>query len=201
MEAAPSIETSDRGEDADQRVMLHGVGWAEYEALLAMRGDSAVPRITYLEGEVELMAPGRPHERDKTLLARLIEAYAEERGLRLDGFGSWTLKREELERGAEPDECYVLDGRDTEVPDFAIEVVKTSGGLPKLAVYKKLGVREVWFWERGTLRFHSLRDGEFVVILRSELLPGLDPGLVASAMTDLDQTNAVRVFRAALRRP
>jgi hypothetical protein len=37
-------------------------------------------------------------------------------------------------------------------------------------------------------------------ILRIELLPGLDPALAAAAMTDLDQTSAVRVFRAVLRR-
>jgi hypothetical protein len=38
-----------------------------------------------------------------------------------------------------------------------------------------------------------------VVVPRSELLPGLDPELGATAMIDLDQTNAVRVFRAGLR--
>lgn len=76
----------------DQRVFLHGVTWEQYEAVLAIRGESSGVRIAYLEGELELMSPSRDHESIKTCIARLVEAYAEERGLRLDGFGSWTLK-------------------------------------------------------------------------------------------------------------
>jgi Uma2 family endonuclease len=42
-------------------------------------------------------------------------------------------------------------------PDIAIEVIWTSGDIDKLEVYRKLGVREVWYYERGTLRFFALR--------------------------------------------
>jgi hypothetical protein len=38
----------------DQRVRLHGVSWKHYEALLAMRGETAIPRLSFLEGEFEL---------------------------------------------------------------------------------------------------------------------------------------------------
>jgi Uma2 family endonuclease len=89
----------------DQRVRLHGVSWQDFEALLAMRGDNGAVRVSYLEGELELMAPSIDHENLKTRLARLLEAYAEERGIELEGFGSWTLKTEALARGAEADEC------------------------------------------------------------------------------------------------
>lgn len=41
----------------DHWILLHGVPWAEYERLLAMRGECAVPRLTYLDGELELMSP------------------------------------------------------------------------------------------------------------------------------------------------
>ncbi len=80
--------------EPDQRVFLHGVSWQDYERLLAMRGERSSPRISYLAGEVELMSPSRGHERLKTLIARLLEAFAEERHLPLNGFGSWTLKSE-----------------------------------------------------------------------------------------------------------
>ena len=49
-------------EHMDQRVTLHGISWADYEALLAMRGDDGGVRLTYLEGELELMAPSIDHE-------------------------------------------------------------------------------------------------------------------------------------------
>jgi hypothetical protein len=34
--------------DDDQRVLLRGAQWADYERLQELRGDSAVPRLTYL---------------------------------------------------------------------------------------------------------------------------------------------------------
>jgi Uma2 family endonuclease len=115
----------------DQRVILHGVTWDQYEAVLAIRGDGAGVRMAYLQGELELMSPSRDHESIKTCLARLVEAYAEERAVHLDGFSSMTLRSRPKERGIEPDECYEIDGP-KEFPDLAIEVVWTSGGLDKL---------------------------------------------------------------------
>jgi hypothetical protein len=35
---------------ADQRIVMRDVGWAGYEALLAMRGAHRRPRMTYLDG-------------------------------------------------------------------------------------------------------------------------------------------------------
>ena len=46
----------------------------------AMRGESSATRVTYLEGELELMSPSFDHETLKKTLGRLIEAYAEEVG-------------------------------------------------------------------------------------------------------------------------
>lgn len=43
---------------------------------------------------------GQTPENLKTLVARLVEAYAEELGIDLVGMGSWTLKRKEVQRGA-----------------------------------------------------------------------------------------------------
>ncbi|MDQ3037034.1 MAG: Uma2 family endonuclease [Myxococcota bacterium] len=188
----------------DHVVVLHGVTWAEYEAVLAMRGERSVPRITYCEGRLELMTPSRWHELGKKALARLIEAWSEEAGIVLEGIGSWTLKQEEEERGAEPDECYFVasPGRDLsalERPDFAIEVVWTRGAIDKLEVYRRLGVREVWIWEKGALSFHVLRGEAWERSERSELLPSLDPALIADAMTAETQSDAVRKLRAAMR--
>jgi len=69
----------------DQRVQLHGVRWQDYEALLAMRGESSGTRLTYLDGEVELMTPSIDHEDLRTRLGRLLFAYAEETGIELEG--------------------------------------------------------------------------------------------------------------------
>ena len=75
----------------DQRVFLHDVSWEDYERIAALRGQSAVPRLVYLDGVLELMSPGTKHEWDKKTLARLFEPYIEHLGVEADGIGSWTV--------------------------------------------------------------------------------------------------------------
>lgn len=179
---------------ADQRVWMHGLTWAQYEALLAVRGERAAPRITYLEGTVELMSPSLDHEYVKTNLGRLIEAWALRHRVRLLGFGSWTLKREAQERGLEPDECYVVGKERKDRPDIAVEVVFTSGGISKLEVYRGLGVPEVWIWEAGRLEVWVLEGDGYARRPRSSWLPDLDvPRLAQCALMD-DPLEAVDAF-------
>lgn len=106
----------------DHSVLLHGVSWEDYERLDAIRGDASVPRLTYLEGNLEIMSPSKDHEAIKSLIARLVEAYCLDRGIDLMPYGSWTLKDKPKQAGAEPDECYVFDERPRDRPQLAIEV-------------------------------------------------------------------------------
>jgi Uma2 family endonuclease len=184
-------------DEADQRVLMHGVSYRDYEMMLLLRGDRPVPRIAFAEGVLELMSPSRNHEALKKTLARLLEAYAEERDLDLNGFGSWTLKNPTVERGAEPDECYALGPR-REVPDLVIEVVWTHGGLDKLKLYAQLGVPEVWMWRRGQIEVHRLEGEAYTEEAQSALIPELDLEHLASFLGAESQTAAVRAYRASL---
>ncbi|HVW26054.1 MAG TPA: Uma2 family endonuclease [Polyangiaceae bacterium] len=202
MSAARPLPVPSDPEATDHFVYLRGVRWSEYEALLAMRGERSVPRITYLEGTLELMSPSKYHEKDKTFLGRLLEAWAIEKGIQLEGYGSWTLKNSKEERGVEPDECYTINRipvSEDDRPDIAIEVIWTSGGINKLEVYRKLGVKEVWYYERGSLRFYTLEGDAYGEIARSALLPDAEPSLFVRCMGEASQTDAVRALLAALR--
>jgi Uma2 family endonuclease len=184
MAVAQSIPASDAVERADQRIRLHDVPWSHYEILLAVKGDAPVPRISYLEGELELMSPSADHEMIKSRIRQLIEAYAAHRGIDLWPVGSWTVRKAPARRGVEPDECYTLgDPRMKSVPDLAVEVVWTSGGLDKLDIYRGLGVGEVWFWRDHQIDAYVLRDGAYQASAASEVLPGLDLTLVARLAT------------------
>lgn len=187
---------------SDQHIRLHNVSWRDYEALLAMRGDNGGVRVAYLDGELELMTPSRDHESIKKMLARLIEAFAEEQDIALEGIGSWTLKQSAKARGVEPDECYIVGNRvePPEYPDIAIEVVWTSGGMNKLPIYQGLRIPEVWVWEDGTLTVYGLRQDGYVALPRSKKLPELDKDLLALCMTHSKQTQAVKALRQALRK-
>ena len=190
------------GDDLDQRVHLSGACWQDYERLLAIRGDHSVPRITYLHGELELMSPSTRHEVVASMIARLLEAYAVARRLRLQAFGTKTWKEREGQRGAEADKCYVLGLEPKPRPDLAIEVAVTSprGGLDKLDVYRGLGVPEVWVWRDGCFMVHLLRDARYEAGARSALLPELDLVLLSRLVERRDQTRTVRLFLRLLRR-
>jgi hypothetical protein len=64
-------------------------------------------------------------------------------------------------------------------------------------------VREIWFYERGSLKFFSLRGARgrehYVSIPRSTLLPGAPIDLLLACMREPSQTAALRVLRTQLR--
>ena len=144
----------------EQRVILYDVTWEQYVQLSDMFVDE-FPRMTYLEGTLEISMTTSPeHERLKKIIARLIETYAVERLINLNGYGSATFRREAVRRGAEPDECYCL-GTLAEIPDIAIEIALTSGGVDKLEVYRGLQVPEVWFWANDQFSVYHLREESY----------------------------------------
>ena len=126
MSTAPILAPSSRVEDPDQRVILGGIDWWQFETFLAIRADRAGVRVTYLEGQLEIISPSLTHEMLKKFIARLLEAYAEEKGLVLEGYGSMTMRNAPKARGIEPDECYAV-GAPKESPDLAVEVIWTHG--------------------------------------------------------------------------
>lgn len=200
MVAASSIAVGherQRGEDV--RLVIHGVSWGRYVAIRELLEDHPGLRMAYLEGTLEIMSPSETHERSKTTIARLLELYALERGIHLNGYGSMTFRKEAKERGAEPDECYVLGRTIGEAPDVVIEVVMTSGGIDKLAIYRGLSVPEVWFFEDGRFHVHQLGPDGYRSVDRSLLLPELDLDAVARFAGYEDQTEAVLAFRVTLR--
>ncbi|CAN90417.1 hypothetical protein sce0260 [Sorangium cellulosum So ce56] len=182
----------------EERFVIHGVPWQTY---VRLRDELDTPglRMTFCEGTLELMRPSIDHEAAKTTIARLIELFALERDVPLYGYGSTTFRREAKSRGLEPDECYCVGGTLKEFPEFAIEVVLTSGGLDKLPVYSGLGVPEVWFWERDAFHIHALRGEPYEPIAASELIPDLDLVALARFVRWPDQHEAVKAFRSWLR--
>jgi Uma2 family endonuclease len=196
--ASPFVEQAC---EPDRRFVVESVPWSAYEHIReALDEANAGIRLTYLEGVLELMSPSRDHEAIAKLIARLVEAFAEERDLSLNGYKSSTFRKQAGLRGLEPDECYSL-GPLGDVPDIAIEVVLSSGLVDKLEVYRGLVVPEVWVFRSGTLAVYRLdSDGAYRTQGRSELLPDLDIRELASFVSaDADQTSAVRAYRAKVR--
>ncbi|HVV82526.1 MAG TPA: Uma2 family endonuclease [Kofleriaceae bacterium] len=179
--------------------MLSNVPWSHYEAELAVRGESAVPRMAYLDGVLELTTPSRGHERTKSLIGCLVEAYAIDREILFMPYGGWTLKAELKKAGLEPDECYILGAdQDRDRPDLAIEVIWTSRSIDKLEIHRRLKIGEVWFWQDGELSVHVLDGGSYRRVGRSPSFPELDLAVLCTFLDRRTVNEAVRDFRAAL---
>jgi Uma2 family endonuclease len=190
----------------DNVVVMHGVSWETYIQLDHDRGGDKWPRLAFLDGELEIMSPHvREHELRKTLLARFLEAFAEEEGISLNGFGNTTFLDEIRQAGLEPDVCYFIGDGDPprEPPHIALEVAITSGGVDKLEIYRRLGVREVWFWSDDALAIYELGPSGYSPVISSRQLPTLDVEELAILVRTTNpsrQTEAVKAFRVALRR-
>jgi Uma2 family endonuclease len=182
----------------EQRLVLPGVSWQQYENLLATLGDYPGLRLIYLEGTLEIFMPSAEHEMLKKVIARLLERYAEEVDIPLHGYGSTAFRGEAKARGLEPDECYCI-GDLKELPDLAVEVNLTSGGVDKLAIYKGLGVAEVLMWQNNQLTLYDLRGSVIRAVSFSQFLPHLDLQLMEKYIRPQDQPQAIKEFIRAVR--
>jgi len=190
----------------EQRLILSDVTWEQYSTLVNIYTDEYPSlHMTYLNGVLEIMTTSNKHERLKKIYARLFEMYFVERRINLNGYGQATFRQELAQRGLEPDECYCF-GELKEVPDIAIEIVLTSGGIDKLEVYCGLGIPEVWFWleKQQQWKLYRLRDEldetKYENISHSEFLPELDFDLLSQFRDATNQTEAVIAYREALSR-
>jgi Uma2 family endonuclease len=190
----------------EQRLIINGVTWEQYSTLINIYTDEYPSlHMTYLNGVLEIMTTSNEHERLKKIFARLLEMYFVERQIDLNGYGQTTFRQELAQRGLEPDECYCF-GELKEVPDIAIEIVISSGGIDKLEVYRGLGIPEVWFWyakQKQWKIYHLSEEGDepkYELISRSEFLPELDFDLLSQFANETNQTKAVIAYRDALRK-
>jgi Uma2 family endonuclease len=190
-------------QDPEEIYITDSANWEQYEELLARIGDSAGYRVTYLDGVLEIISPSRRHEISKSRMRNLLVIYFLEAEINYFPFGSTTLRQEEKSGGTEPDEAYCI-GTDKEFPDLAIEVIITSGGIKKLDVYRRLKVREVWFWQNDGFSLYHLREeipvqfGEtcgYELIKKSELLPELDVEMFAECVKHPNPLAAAKEWR------
>jgi Uma2 family endonuclease len=185
--------------DLEQRLLMPGrYSWEEFEALEALLAESPGLRITYLDGLIELMTLGEPHELIKKSLAILLEAYFMAIEMEFIPVGSSTRRGKAKGTSFEPDESYYL-GTKKDNPDLAIEVILTSGSLKKLEKYRRFQISEVWLWEKEQLQVYYLGADGYELVERSQLLPDLDLDLLVSCVQMPSRLEAMKTFMAAVK--
>ncbi|MBF1999090.1 MAG: Uma2 family endonuclease [Synechococcales cyanobacterium M58_A2018_015] len=196
-----------------QRLLIHDLDWPEFEAILDELGEKRASRIAYSDGTLEIRMPLPKHEREKSIIGDIIKILLEELEIDCECFGSTTFKRQEMNYGIEPDECFYIrnhqamigkDRLDLSVdppPDLAIEVDVTS--KTQLEAYTRLGVPELWVYEGTELKIYILQAGQYQVFATSPTFPDLPIVVWVSEVLEqsreLGRSPALRAFRQKIR--
>ena len=155
-----------------QTIVLRDINWSDFEAILEDLEEHRSSRIAYDCGTLSIMTPLPEHEVNKVLIGDLLKVLLEELDIDFWPLGSTTFKNKIMKQGIEPDDCFYIknealirgkDRLDLTVdppPDLAIEVDVTSRSHP--SIYAKLGVPELWRFEKGKLKIDILQDGAYV---------------------------------------
>ena len=196
----------------ENRVVLKGVSWSTFKALLADVGDDRTWRIAYDRGVLEIRMPLEEHEEPKRLIESFVEAIVDELEIELRSLGSLTLEREDLTRAVEPDSCFYIQneslvrGRNINLPndpppDLVLESDHTNSSVNKDSIYA-IGVPELWRYRRQSLQVYQLIEGKYEMCDRSLAFPFLPvaeiPSLIEQSRT-IGQRAAVRLFRQRIR--
>lgn len=199
---------------AEQRVVFRNISWQTFKAMLTEMGSDRVSRLTYDQGTLEIMTPLMPHERANRQIERLVWILVEELGLNILSVGSMTCKREDLERGAEPDSSYYIQNeplvRDKEEidltqdppPDLVLEVEYSRSSVNKLRLYASMRVPEFWRYDGRSMHIYRLDKQQYQLCENS---PTFAPVAVSEIPRFLEEAKKigevamVRSFRAWVR--
>lgn len=194
----------------EQKIILRNVSWETYERLLADHLDSSSPRFTYDRGTLEIMSPSAEHEEINRTIAMFVEVVFEEMNVDIRNLGSTTFKREDLERGFEPDSCFYIQnaeriGGKTKIdlkvdppPDLVIEIDITSESLNKLPICAKLAIPEIWRYDGKKIIVLKLEADSYVESEQSRALPDLPASVISAFIEEsrsLERTAWLRKIR------
>src|SRR5438093_7395771 len=178
---------------ATDRVIIRNVNWKTYQRLLKDLENCSSPRLAFDQGVLEVMSPHLEHEEANRTLAAIIEIALEELNINFRNAGSTTFKREDLDRGFEPDSSFYIQSVglirkkkriDLEAdppPDLIIEVDLTRDSLSKFSLYAALHVPEVWRYE-DALEIWVLDQGRYTPRQTSRAVPILSRQLVTELL-------------------
>lgn len=157
----------------ETRVLLENITWQTFKTMLAEMGSERANKISYRQGNIEIMTPQKPHESSNRLIEVFVGVLCEELGLEVNRVGSLTLTRDDLEYGAEPDSSYYIQNellvREKEnidlafdpPPDLVLEVEYSRPKIDKLKLYAAMGIPEFWRYNGTTLRVYILANGQY----------------------------------------
>jgi len=166
------------------KVVLHDINWLTLETILKEWGENRSSRIAYNRGILEIVTPLPEHEINKNYITNFVEILLEELNIEFCPLRSITFKKESMQQGIEPDNCFyiqheaVIRGKkriDLNIdppPDLALEIEVTSRSYPE--IYAALGVPELWQFKQDQLSICLLQEGTYQSSVKSRIFPQFD---------------------------
>ena len=187
---------------------MPNVSWDTYVRLLADDEGRRIPRVTFDQGVMELVTPSMAHEADASTLARVVDIAAAMLGVPILSAGSTTYRRDDLERGFEPDASFYVEheadirGRreiDLTVdppPDIVLEMEMSRAALDKLDLFASMGIPEVWRCDGERVTILILVEDGYRVATASRALPALTSEILTRFLAQSRTTLSPDWFQA-----
>lgn len=165
------------------QLLLEDVSWQQFETILTELGEHRAARLSYSNGQLEIMVPLPEHEKAKEIIGDMVKILLEAQQVVFESLGSTTLKNERMTQGVEPDTCFYIQNSALIIgknrldlmvdppPDLAIEIDLTS--RTQLNNYQILGVPELWRYAGRGLKINILQDGQYVESDSSPTFPDI----------------------------
>lgn len=196
--------------NGEEHFVIHGVSYQAYVTISDALPDHPI-RFNYDRGRLELMTISLEHEWTKKLFSSFIESIRVETRTKVISAGSLTCRKEDLERGFEPDESYWIqnaarmrgklryDPETDPPPDLMIEIEISRSIVDRIGICAALRVPEVWCSDGKYLKVLLLQpDGKYQESSQSKAFPFLPIAKVAEFLAQrngMDETDVVLAFR------
>ncbi len=192
-------------------ITFHGLKWEDYKNLQSVIGDDAGSvRVSFNCGMLQIMPTSTEHEHYIKLIEQFITVLKMRTRQRISFFGSATMEKGELHKGAEPDACFfvqragLVSGKihfniAETPPDVVVEIDVHHASSEKFEIYQAFGVSEFWLYDEQLLRIYKLEDGIYQEVKKSAAMPILTATVLTEFLNRsqiIDQTEAVFEFDA-----
>lgn len=181
-------------QSAVECVQLHDISWETYQQLVEDQMGKRRVRITYGNGDLEIMVVSYKHGNYSRYLELTIVEIADLYEIDFVPAGDTTFRLEKKRKGFEGDGSFyfknadIVRGKDEidlsvdPPPELIVEVDITHGSLSKFPILAAIGVEEIWRFDGEDVFFYRLENEDYKQVAESVCLPRVKSEIVTELL-------------------
>lgn len=187
-------------------INLRNRTWADYEEIIESVGEASGLRISFDGENIRIMTLSVLHEKYVRFVEMLITTLSLRKKIKVLHFGSATMKKNDEERGAEPDCCFYIQNAELIAkkdsidfnkdvpPDIVVEIDIHHTSTSKFDIYSKLEVPEFWLFDGKRMIIYVLDGGSYRATKKSVGLPILTDEILTDFLNRLENKDQFDVL-------